>query len=229
MRRNARSLRWLGALALFASACITGPYLVPAPQAVHLSGNPNTGTSDLVGVRLVVTNQQWDGMPVDLANVVTPLYVVLENHSGIPLRVRYQDLEVTGPTGFRVAALPPYQIQRPSVVYPATAPFYPSIGFYIAPPYSAYYPGLPLWGGPYDYDLGWYDSYASWQPALPTADMLRKAILEGVLQDGGNVSGFLYLPRIDAVGQEVRISFKLVNANTGKEFGQITVPLLVRK
>jgi hypothetical protein len=47
---------------------------------------------------------------------------------------------------------------------------------------------------------------------------------EGVLNDEGIISGFLYFPRVPKDAEGVRFDFLLVNADTGDSFGTISIP-----
>jgi hypothetical protein len=218
-------MAWVIVVSAGLVGCINYPVLIPAPDAVHVADRPNTALAEANGVRLVVSQAHWHGVPSELPGLVTPIDVYVENHSGAPLRIRYMEFRLTGPSGFVVTAIPPHRIQRPAQQVVVPGPFYPSFGFYVAAPFAPYYPGISPWAGAWDYEPGFYDSYSYWTPALPTPDMLRRALPEGVLQNGGNVRGLLYLPRVTQ--QDVRFVFQvqLVNAETQQGVGMLAVPL----
>ena len=103
-------------------------------------------------------------------------------------------------------------------------------GFYPAPYWSYWYNGLSPW--PYAWSPA-YGYYNQWYPYmtrvhLPTKSMLRKAIPEGVIKPGGNIAGFLYFQKVEDVSQ-VNLKAKLVDARTGKQFGTIVIPFVVKK
>jgi hypothetical protein len=105
--------------------------------------------------------------------------------------------------------------------------------FYVAPFYSYYYPGWPLWYGgvyPFGYDYGWdvpyypSEEYAL-RPSLPSQDMLSVSLPEGVLEPGGTVDGFLYFQRVPP--GDAHLEMNLVDGSSGQQFGTITMPLVV--
>jgi hypothetical protein len=73
------------------------------------------------------------------------------------------------------------------------------------------------------------DSLANmhWQESLPTREMLRRAIREGVVADGRKVAGFVYLPRTNQDPAALTLSADLVDALTKQSFGRIEIPLAV--
>jgi hypothetical protein len=86
-------------------------------------------------------------------------------------------------------------------------------------------------GGPFDFDWDYYPTYYRvWGVHLPTRDMIRHAIPEGVLENGGRLSGFLYFPKVDRRHQEegLKFSIDLVDASTQEHIGQITIPFEIR-
>lgn len=94
------------------AGCVTvpSPALVPGPGATLVPGEARLAFTEVAGVRLWA-GATWDGSPGNLGDVVTPLSLTLENHSGHPVRVSYQDFALLGGSGFRYAALPPFTIQ----------------------------------------------------------------------------------------------------------------------
>ena len=74
------------------------------------------------GVQVTVNSQRWKGQPGDLDSIVTPLHVVVENGSQVPIRIRYRDFTLTNSQGLQSAAIPPFAIQRPGSRVAAVAP-----------------------------------------------------------------------------------------------------------
>ena len=54
--------------------------------------------------------------------------------------------------------------------------------------------------------------------------MRERAIPEGVIQPGGQVSGFLYFRRIPQDIERVTLRAELMNGLDGKGFGEVRVP-----
>jgi hypothetical protein len=56
--------------------------------------------------------------------------------------------------------------------------------------------------------------------------MLEKAIPEGVLESGGQLSGFVYFERLDKRLKRIEFKADLINARTGIKFGSIHIPFV---
>lgn len=205
-------------------ACAHTPDFRPAPGAALVTGEPRAAQAVAAGVRVVVNEKPWQGEPSNLPDLVTPMQVTLINDSDVPIPIRYRDFSLATENGVRVSALPPLHIQRPGAQIVAVQPLFPSEGFYLFGPYAAFYPGFPLWTGPFDSDLAWYDATYQWQPSLPTPDMLQKALPEGVLQHGGHVSGYLYFNRVQGKGR-VAFHARFLESGTGRTLAEVDIPL----
>jgi hypothetical protein len=212
-----------------AAGCAHTPVLVPAPDAQRLPGQPAAAVASAGGVQVTVNSQRWKGQPSDLDSIVTPLHVAIENGGQAPIRIRYRDFTLTNSQGLQSAAIPPFAIQRPGSRVVAIAPAFPADRFLLLRPYGPYYPGVPLWPGPFDWDPFFYDQYySSWEPSLPTPDMLNQALPEGVLQPGGRVAGFLYFRRISQSDGRVIFAEEVIDANTRERIATLRIPLLAK-
>ncbi len=237
--RRAASLAiagWLVGLA----ACAGQPSLVPAPDAERVSPAGTIARDADAGVTITVDPDAWRGR-VDIKSAVTPMHVRIENRSGHKLRVRYDDFSLVSGAD-RYVALPPYDIRAtvagrssPRRYPPAGALTYAYDGFYVSPFYSPFYPGLAVWHGhPFLIDRYYYRYYPYWERMrieLPTPGMLRQALPEGVLEDGGTVAGFLYFERIDTEGEERRVTFQanVVDIVSDETLTTLQVPFVMRK
>ena len=95
----------------------------------------------------------------------------------------------------------------------------------VASHYSYLYPGLDAWPGVFAYDPLYYDSiYSRWPERLPTQDMISEALPEGVVQDGGSVSGFVYFQSVTGRESVEQFEMNLVDASGGQTFGVIAIP-----
>lgn len=218
------------ALELWSAGCAKHKHVVPAPDAVLVPGMKYAAEGKDAGVSVEADGRAWTEHPSDLSRIMTPMEVRIRNESGKPLQIRYKDFTLTTATGFQYQPLPPYQI-RGSITH--VEPVTPAFGFhsfYISPYYAPYYDwDFNMWPGPFGYDWGYYPTYyAVWSVPLPTRDMLREAIPEGVLAKGGELNGFLYFQRDDRVGS-LTFAFNLIDAETQKSFGRITIPFVVEK
>lgn len=204
--------------------------LQPAPDA------PEVARAD--GVQMTVAGGGWTGHPAELEGTLTPLRVDIVNNSGRPLRVRFDEIKLISPAGREYAALPPYEIDETltDTVDKPVAPEFAHDRFYVVPYASRQFtPGLRPWNEPFAYDAAYYGPrYAEWpaysrrvEVKLPTEDMVSRGLPEGVIEDGGSVSGFVYFQKVPGSLDRVDFRAELVDARTGEEFGTVTVPLAV--
>jgi len=201
---------------------------MPAPTANVLAGHPKEASSGVHGVELVANGDAWHGDPSDLERVLTPVEVTIENHSEHPLRFRYREFQLLTSNGFRSYVLPPYKISGSVTKYEPVSPGFYSNGFLLAPYYGGFYPGFGVWPGPFAWDWGYYPSYYVWQESLPTANMISKALPEGVLEDGGKVQGFVYFQKLPKDATGATLIYDLVDADTGQTFGTLHIPFTAK-
>jgi hypothetical protein len=213
--------------------CAHDEGLVPAPQASVVPGAPRLAYDQEGAVAIWVDGDGWRGDPRDLEQVMTPILVTVSNRGQRPLRLMYRDFALEFPTGIRVNPLPPFSMHTAGPVRTTLVevPAFRHRGFFVAPYYGAYYPGLRRWHRPLPHDPFFYDTYyARWLVSLPTTDMLRGALPEGVLEPGGSVTGFLYFPDVP---REARGLFvfraTLPDDPDGRNVASLDVPLVPRK
>ena len=63
------------------------------------------------------------------------------------------------------------------------------------------------------------------QFALPTPEMLERALPEGVLEPGRTTSGFLYFERAPAAPARLELTALVVDALSGEPRGTVVVPI----
>jgi hypothetical protein len=227
---NSRPLIVLSAVIALSLTGCASRQLVPAPEARLMPGRHDTAVAEAGGVRTTVQSQAWSGSPASLPQQITPLKVTVVNDSSRPVRINYDDFTLTGSSGFTYSALPPYEITG-SVRERVMVPHFAYSGFFVAPYYRPFYPGVPVWAAsPWRYDRYYYNrTWAEWPVQLPTRDMREKAIPAGVLQPGGRVSGFLYFPRLP--GETTTVTFKqsLVDSNSQKAIAEVEVPFVYER
>lgn len=104
-------------------------------------------------------------------------------------------------------------------------------GFYLAPYWGFGYYGMSPWPYTWAPDYGYYNQYYPYmhRTHLPTRSMLRRGIPEGVIANGGHITGFLYFSRVGSHVSQVELVARLVDAKTQKRFGRIEIPFVVRK
>jgi hypothetical protein len=234
-------------LVLAFAGCVVEPVLVPDRGATRVSGSDTKATAEVLGVQLRVDGAAWHGDPLELPELLTPVRLAIENHSGRPLRVAYEDFTLVGSSGFRYRAIAPVpgelpvseaggtplrlvaSMPTPSPVAhrPPPPPRHSPHRFYVAPHYRYRWPHPWVWVRPFRFDPYAYHRYG-WAGRLPTDDMIAEAIPEGVLQDGGRVEGFVYFQGVARREKRVELQVSLVDAEDEKPFGELHVPLVVK-
>jgi hypothetical protein len=220
------------AFAVLVAGC-GGPRLRPAPGAETVPDRKAMARAEIDGVFAWVDGDAWRGYPRDLGEVVTPLWVHLENRSDRRVRVAYESFALQAGS-FRRQALSPFAMgppgeqgantERRRVAHPR---FY-SHRYRVASPYRDFYGpqvGLDWWDDPWPYDEPYYNAYYDWTADLPTRDMLQKALPEGVLEPGGGVSGFVYFQSVRGTDR-VRFELEVLDAETGEAVGQVAIPFV---
>jgi hypothetical protein len=210
-------------LLLWGAGCAHEVQLYPATPSQQVPTEKRAAWGEAGGVRVTAVPNSWHGDPHDLGVGMTPIEMRIENKSDAPLRVRYTEMSFETPTGFKLQPLHPYNIQAaPTNLQPGFA----YSGFWAAPYYGAFYPGIPLWAAGAPWDMGYY-YYGGWIEPLPTRDMVQRALPEGVVEAGGYVSGFVYFPELRSGDYSVNFRFSLHDANTGEDKGEVVIPFTV--
>ncbi len=186
---------------------------------------PDAASDSVALIHVLVETQAWPGDP-QIKSKVIPIRVTIQNKSGNLLRIRTSEFAFVNKNGNRYSALPPYNIKGT-----IEQPFNPGFTydhFLIAPYYSSLYPNLSACPNDFMYDQTYYDTYyPAWIQRLPTAEMLRLALPDGVIDVGGYASGFLYFQNIPAKEHEIKFVAKLINAVSGDLMGTISIPFKV--
>jgi hypothetical protein len=231
-RMQSASIHFVSALSsalVFMMALGCARNLTPASsqQLLDVTATP----AEQSGVRVAVVPGRWSGVPENLPELATPLYVRIQNNGKRALRLRYDAFELTGANGTVLTAQAPYNLEIDgAVVKPVLLPqnyLGPQPGFTPAPHYRTRDHRRFLPRHPWNYDE-YTPQYNLWAYPLPTQDMLTKGIPEGVLDPGGNTAGFLYFSRLPEDARRVAFEMQLVDASTGNVFGEIRIPVRVR-
>ncbi|WP_163991682.1 hypothetical protein [Pyxidicoccus caerfyrddinensis] len=244
-----RGFGLVAASLLIASGCIPEAQLRPSTGAQLQQGDNEVAKAEASGVVLLADGTAWRGSPHDLERSLTPVRVLLDNHSGRPLRLAYGDFAIVGTQSrFRYAAVPPLTLSNSVASKEGQGQGHGGSGS------TTMYLGVgagwgygPYWGfgrygygfgpyfqgpfvGPYSsfYPYPYYGGYSCQEP-LPTKDMLEQALPEGTLADGGRVEGFLYFQGVTERESQVVLQARLVDAKTGEPFGTLDIPFQVQK
>lgn len=213
-------------LAAGSAACAGRPELGVAPGAQPAPWGAEAGAEETIaGVTVIARPEAWAGVPTDLEEV-TPVLVTFENDGDRPIQIRYNEFALVAPTGQQYAAIPPFEV-RGTEVEPLSR--YGLNSFYVAPYLAPYYPRARIYRGAFPYDPFYYDRFGprSVRIELPTADMVQKALPEGVLEPGGVVTGFLYFQNVGDDVRSVDLIANIVDARSGEDIGTARIPFVV--
>ncbi|HXJ21784.1 MAG TPA: hypothetical protein VMT03_16285 [Polyangia bacterium] len=204
--------------------------MLPAASAQVIPGAPEAAAVEIDGLRVSANGDDWTASPADLSRKLTPVKVRIVNHSGAPALITYDRFQLVGGHGriYRAIPIVPLDHQAPLDGAGTIEPIYAASKFFIAPRYHDVYPTLDAWPHPLDRESAASDSaYAGWGSNLPSQSMRRMGLPEGVLGDGGEISGFLYFE--NATKRERRLTFQadIGDAPTGQQLAEIAIPFRV--
>jgi len=211
-----------GAALLFLTAVASGcghGVMRPGPQARVVSGEPQAAYSVVEGVRCSADVGAWRSKVDDLPGGVVPVKVWIKNESGHAIRLLAEDFVMVGKSGHSYRPVPVVALAGEGAGPRDIEPMYASSKFYVAPRLHDVYSSLEPWRAPLQRDEQLYDrQFKRWGKRRPTLQMIRMALPEGVLDDGGMISGFLYFENpLDA---ESKVNFE---ADFGRDDGSGTV------
>ena len=216
-----RKLLALAALTL-SSACVHLPPLVATAPEQAIPTDPRSATAGAGKVRVTARPDRWRGWPSDLDDYVTPVEVLIENHSDKEIAVAHTHFSLLLPTGFRYDALSGQEVRHLlGTVYGGAGGYgaygawggYAWPGLYMPWPYVSPYAwwGVPWWGDP------WYGP----PPALPPR--AANPTPSGKLVPGGKVSLLVIFPvpaeRVSACTCEAQVV-----AADGGSLGTVKLP-----
>ncbi len=205
--------------------------MLPAASAHTVPGAPDAAAAEIQGIRVAAEANDWDAAPADLSTRLTPVKVRIVNHSGLPTRIEYQPFTLVGGHGHVYRAIPvvPLDHEPPMSGAGTITPIYAASNFFVAPRDHDVYPTLPPWPHPLARDDASADQPRQrWERGLPTGPMRRMGLPEGVLADGGEISGFIYFE--DATRRERRLTFRadFEEEQHGDQLAEITIPFQVQ-
>ena len=227
MKQNHRYLPLICVVA--AAACAGTPELQPAAGARGLRGVENAAVSCSNGVQVTAQVASWPN-DANADRMVTPLRIIVQNEAREPVLVRYADFTLETSAG-KQYPIPPLHVEdrRANLEFPTTAsPVRANIvykSFRVAPQYRMHYRGLVPYDGPFDHDAGYYDAhYGYWgSTALPTDEMISRALPEGVVDPGGYVAGYMYFQKVKSSARMV-LHAALPGAKSGEVAGMVALP-----
>jgi len=216
----------IGGLVSLATGCGHGRML-PAKAADVVPGAPSAAFAEEAGIRIAADGDDWTGRPADLPERFTPVKVRIVNRSGKPLLLLDERFSLAGRHGHKYRPLPVIPIDAPASVGPLR-PIYAADRFFVAPRFHDVYPSLLPWSEPLPRTAQLYErQYHRWAGDLPTREMRRMALPEGVLADGGQISGFLYFENATAHETDFVFTAKLEDGEDGTPVTSIEIPFRV--
>ena len=230
--RAARTTFMMGACAVTTSLAIACGHsrLLPAPSAETVLGAPTAAVAVENGVRVTVDSDSWRGDPDDLAEWLTPIKVRITNKSGKPIRVMYEAFSFRGKSGrvYRPRPVVPIAHDPPEDSNGTIKPIYTASKFFVAKRLRDVYLCCEAWPEPLPRDDALYEKqYRAWKDQPPTRHMKRESMPEGVLADGGIITGYLYFDNV--AGRETVAMFqaRLADGEAGQSVADFEIPFRV--
>jgi hypothetical protein len=205
--------------------------LTPAPGVAAVPGPGQGASANVDGVNVIARAQAWQWDPTNLATKATPILLELQNNGTHPVLVRYNHIWLKDADGHRFNVMPPYDVNGSiTQAYEVQNPFYGFNRFTVAPYLSRWYPRLLRYRGAFAYDPSYYSPYVTdyERVRLPTADMVQRALPEGVIDAGGRAEGFVYFEALHKDARSLTLSVEIVDATTNTSLGTATIPFIVK-
>ena len=163
----------------------------------------------------------WNGREnKESPSFVVPVKVRIKKPAGVESACRYERLLAGRQEGrsYRPVPVLPMDADARKRI-PKLARIYAASKFFVAPGFHDVYATLEPWTAPLERDDELYERlFRRWGKQPPALDVLRVALPEGVLDDGGVVTGYLFFE--SPLDKEDRVTFE---ATFGGGDGQTTV------
>jgi hypothetical protein len=225
-RAPARGAMLIPAAMIAAAGCAHGE-LVPAAKAKVVPGAPTAAYSVADGVRCSANVGAWSESGDELPDSIVPVKVRIANDSGKPIRVRHEDFAFTGKTGRTYRPVPVLPLDG-DVPVPTVRPMYAATNFYVAPSFRRAYKQLEPWPSTLDRDDELYDKqFQRWGKRRPSLETIRMALPEGVLEDGGIITGFLFFESPLSRESKVTFNAEFGDGKHGDLVSSIKIPFAV--
>ena len=215
-----------------ASACARSyAELSPAVGTTPAESGPGEGAvAEAAGVSVTARTQAWHYDPPDLESKATPIMLEFTNNSNHSILVRYDHIVLTDASGHRLDVIPPYNVEG-TVSVPITVqqPYY--FGSYTYAPYAGRFsPTYARYGyaGGFVYDPQYYQPYVTvyTDVALPTPEMLQRALPEGAIEAGGTAGGFVYFKKIRRGEQVLTLHIDIIDQQSNDVVGTVKIPFV---
>jgi hypothetical protein len=216
-------------LAVAASAISCGHgRLVPAPTAQLAAEAAPVGTD--AGVRLVANLDDWRGLADRLPDELTPIKIRIVNRGDEPVSILYQALTLRGHKGRVYHAVPAIPLDHARLLE-RTGPIRPvfaASSFDVAARYRDAYPDLRVWPRHLKRDDSYYErAYERWSGHPPGRELCRMALPEGVLEPGGEITGYVYFENPTSSESALALTAHLASGRDDRPVASIKIPLRV--
>ena len=208
--------------------------LSPAAGTVPAGSGPGEGAvASVANVGITARTQAWHFDPPELETKATPVLLEFTNNRDRAIVVRYDHIVLTDASGHRLDVIPPYNIDgKVSVPVTVQQPGY--FGAYTYAPYAyrwspTYVRANSVYNGGFIYDPQYYQPYVTVYTdiALPTPEMLQRALPEGAIESGGTVGGFVYFKKIRRSGEQVlTLHIDIIDQASGDILGTAKIPFI---
>jgi hypothetical protein len=230
--RNEISREWFRGTVLIAAMLIAGVAcahgeLVPARKAKRVAGAPTAAYAVVEGVRCSANVGAWSESGDELPDGIVPVKVRIKNDSGKPIRVMHEDFVFTGKNGRTYRPVPVLPLDR-DVPVPSVRPMYAASNFYVAPSFRRAYRQLEPWPSALERDDELYErQFQRWGNQRPSLETIRMALPEGVLEDGGVITGFLFFESPLSRESNVTFQAEFDHGRNGDLVSSIEIPFAV--
>ena len=217
-----------------ASACARSyAELSPAVGATPAGAGPGEGAvANVANVELVARTQAWHFDPPDLETKATPVLLEFTNNRDHPIVLRYDHIVLADAAGHHLDVIPPYDIDG-KVSVPVTVQNPGYFGAYTYAPYlypiaPTYLRATSAYNGGVVYGASYYQPYLTvyTDVALPTPEMLQRALPEGAIASGGAAGGFVYFKKIRRGEQVLTLHVDIIDKGTGDILGTAKIPFV---
>ena len=147
---------------------------------------------------------------------------------GAPTTAFDEQEGVRGASGRTYRPLPVVPLDHDGARAPRLLPIFADANFFVGPRYRDVYPSLESWSVALQRDETFYQrQYQLWGDGLPTPQMQRSALPEGVLGDGGEMSGYLYFENATHDESRLKLKAELDEGHGGDVVATIELPFRV--